>query len=178
MKTRIIVDSTTDLMPEYKSRAITVPLTVRFDDREYLDGVTIDHKTFYEKLVESDVLPTTSQATPETFFGAYDEVKEKVESAVVITLSSKLSGTYQSAVIAAEEYENIHVCPGNRKGRRRRFRKTCPFGIFRIIGRSPVKIYRGQQASLGGGSAGHPLYRDRKRDRNTCGTGRDRRGVL
>lgn len=109
MKTRIIVDSTTDLMPEYKSRAITVPLTVRFDDREYLDGVTIDHKTFYEKLVESDVLPTTSQATPESFFSAYDEVKEKGESAVVITLSSKLSGTYQSAVIAAEEYENIHV---------------------------------------------------------------------
>ena len=109
MKTKIIIDSTTDLMPEFKSRAVTVPLTVRFDDREYLDGVTIDHKTFYEKLVESDVLPTTSQATPNDFIGEYDKIKESGESAVVITLSSKLSGTYQSAVIAAEDYDSIHV---------------------------------------------------------------------
>ena len=57
MKTRIIVDSTADLMPEYKSRVHTVPLTVSFGAEEYIDGVTIDHKTFYEKLIESDVLP-------------------------------------------------------------------------------------------------------------------------
>ena len=51
MKTRIIVDSTADLMPGYKEQVRVVPLTVHFGDREYIDGVTIDHKTFYEKLV-------------------------------------------------------------------------------------------------------------------------------
>ena len=64
MKTRIIVDSTTDLMPEVKSRVSVVPLTVHFGEEEFIDGVTIDHKAFYEKLVETDVHPTTSQATP------------------------------------------------------------------------------------------------------------------
>ena len=107
MKTRIIVDSTADLMPEYKERVQIVPLTVHFGDQEYIDGVTIDHKTFYEKLVESDVLPTTSQATPDAFMKEFDKVKEAGEAAVVITISSKLSGTYQSATIAASEYDNI-----------------------------------------------------------------------
>ncbi len=46
MKPRIIVDSTADLMPEYKSRVHTVPLTLRFGDEEFIDGVTIDHKPF------------------------------------------------------------------------------------------------------------------------------------
>lgn len=109
MKTKIIVDSTADLMPEYKSLVQTVPLTVRFGDAEYTDGVTIDKKRFYEMLVESDVLPTTSQATPDAFIKEFDKIKENGDSAVVITISSKLSGTYQSAVIAAAEYENIYV---------------------------------------------------------------------
>ena len=109
MKIRIIVDSTMDLMPEYKSRVSVVPLTVRFGDQEYIDGITIDHNTFYKKLVEEDALPTTSQATPDAFMKEFDKVKEAGESAVVITLSSKLSGTYQSAMIAATEYKNIHI---------------------------------------------------------------------
>ena len=109
MKTRIIVDSTADLLPELKKRVHVVPLTVHFGETEYIDGVTIDHKTFYEKLVESDVLPTTSQATPDAFMQEFEKAKEAGEAAVVITLSSKLSGTYQSAMIAAAEYENIYV---------------------------------------------------------------------
>ena len=109
MKTRIIVDSTADLVPECKSRVSIVPLTVHFGQEEYIDGITIDHKTFYEKLVESDVLPTTSQAAPDAFMMEFDMVKEAGDSAVVITLSSKFSGTYQSAMIAAAEYENIYV---------------------------------------------------------------------
>ena len=109
MTTRIIVDSTADLMPEYKARVHTVPLTVHFGATEYIDGVTIDHKTFYEKLIESDVLPTTSQATPDAFMQEFEKVKAAGEQAVVITLSSKFSGTYQSAMIAAAEYEGIYV---------------------------------------------------------------------
>ena len=109
MKTRIIVDSTADLMPEYKSRESMVPLTVHFGEEEYIDGVTIDHKTFYEKLIESDVLPSTSQATPDAFMKEFNKAKEAGEAAVVITLASKFSGTYQSAMIAAAEYEDIYV---------------------------------------------------------------------
>lgn len=109
MKTRIIVDSTADLLPELKQRVYTVPLTVHFGEEEYIDGVTIDHKAFYEKLVETDVMPSTSQATPAGFAAEYEKAAMAGESAVVITISDKLSGTYQSAVIAAEEYENVHV---------------------------------------------------------------------
>ena len=109
MSVKIIVDSTTDLIPAVKERVETVPLTIRFGEEEFIDGVTIDHKMFYEKLIESDVIPTTSQASPATFETYFDKVKENKDEAVVITVSSKLSGTYQSACIAAEEYDNIHV---------------------------------------------------------------------
>ena len=64
MKIRMIVDSTTDLMPEHKQRVQVVPLTVRFGEEEYIDGVTIDHNTFYQKLVESYYSPTITQAPP------------------------------------------------------------------------------------------------------------------
>lgn len=104
---RIIVDSTSDLTPEIKKQVHIVPLTVHFGDVEFIDGVTIDHKQFYEKLIETDVHPSTSQASPAAFEAEYEKAKD--EGAVVITVSSKLSGTYQSAVIAAEEYENIYV---------------------------------------------------------------------
>lgn len=109
MKTRIIVDSTADLTPEYNERVRVVPLTVNFNNEEYIDGVSIDKKTFYNKLIESDVLPTTSQATPDVFMKEFEIAKEAGEAAIVITLSSKLSGTYQSATIAAAEYDNIFV---------------------------------------------------------------------
>lgn len=109
MKTRIIVDSTCDLTPEIKKQVHVVPLTVHFGDEEYIDGITIDHKQFYEKLIETDVHPSTSQATPAAFEEEYKKAKAAGESAVVITLSSKLSGTYQSAVIATEDCEEIYV---------------------------------------------------------------------
>lgn len=112
MKTRIIVDSTADLSAESKAKLGIVPLTVHFGDYEYLDGVTIDHKTFYEKLIESDELPTTSQATPDSFMKEFEKINKDGDSAVVITISSKLSGTYQSAVIAAEDFDNIYVVDG------------------------------------------------------------------
>ena len=109
MGVKIIVDSTADLLPQIKSRVQVVPLTVHFGDREYIDGVTIDHKTFYEMLVESDELPSTSQAAPSAFSEAYHRVTRDGDSAVVLTLSQKLSGTYQSAMIAAEDYADIFV---------------------------------------------------------------------
>ncbi len=109
MKTRIIVDSTADITPEVAQRVSVVPLTVHFGDEEYVDGVTITHKQFYEKLVESDVMPSTSQATPAAFAQMFQQIAEAGDSAVVITLASQLSGTYQSAVIAAGDFDNIYV---------------------------------------------------------------------
>lgn len=113
MKVRIIVDSTADVSEKIRGRLTVVPLTVHFGDEEYIDGVTISRQEFYEKLIESDVLPSTSQATPAAFASVFAEVAANGESAVVLTISSKLSGTYQSAMIAAEDYpDNIFVVDG------------------------------------------------------------------
>lgn len=109
MSVRIIIDSTADVIPEVRKRVNVVPLTVHFGEQEYTDGVTISHKEFYEKLVESDVLPSTSQATPDAFSRVFEAVEKDGDSAVVLTLSSRLSGTYQSAMIAAGEHGNIYV---------------------------------------------------------------------
>ena len=109
MRVRIIIDSTTDLAPELRGQVEIVPLTVSFGTEEYIDGVTITHEEFYSKLIESDVLPTTSQATPAAFAEVFEEVAAAGDSAVVITVASQLSGTCQSARIAAEDYDNIYV---------------------------------------------------------------------
>lgn len=109
MSIKIIVDSTTDLTDSIKERVTIVPLTVCFGTEEYIDGVNLTHQKFYEKLIESDTLPTTSQASPAAFSDVFENCLMPGDSAVVITLSSKLSGTYQSAVIAAGEYENVYV---------------------------------------------------------------------
>ena len=105
-KVNIIVDSTADITEDVKERLTFVPLTLRFGDEEYIEGVTIQKKEFYQKLIESDVLPKTSQAVPADFSDIFEKIAAAGESAVVITLSSKLSGTWQSAMIAAREYED------------------------------------------------------------------------
>ena len=104
MSVKIIVDSTADLAADIRENLCVVPLTVHFGDEEYIDGITITHQSFYEKLIETDVLPSTSQATPAAFEEVFRRITENGDDAVVITVSSTLSGTYQSAVIAAQEY--------------------------------------------------------------------------
>ena len=109
-KIRIIVDSAADIVESVREKVTVLPMTLRFGDKEYTDGVTINNKEFYSKLIESDELPTTSQIMPLAFEDAYKEAVAKGEDVVVITISSKLSGTYQSACIAKEEVEgNIYV---------------------------------------------------------------------
>lgn len=114
MRVKLVVDATADLQPFVAARVGIVPLTVRFGDVEYVSGVDIDAKRFYELLVESDVLPTTSQPTPYAFEEAYRKALEEAEEVVCITCSAKLSGTHQSAVIAAEEFGGkVHVVDSN-----------------------------------------------------------------
>lgn len=113
MSIKIITDSTSDIYLDLaKELDITiVPLRVIFDEQEYFDGVDITNEQFYEKLVVSKNLPTTSQPAPEQYIPYFEEAKAKGDSVIVITISSKLSGTYQSAVIAKDmaEYEDIHI---------------------------------------------------------------------
>lgn len=110
MGIRIIVDSTADLTPQVRQRVAVVPLTIHFAQEEFVDGVDITGHEFYEKLVTGKVLPTTSQASPYAFSAAFGQAVAAGEEVIAITVSSKLSGTYQSAVIAAEDYpDSVHV---------------------------------------------------------------------
>lgn len=108
MKIRIITDSASEMV---SSEHLTVlPLTITFGTTEYADGVTLSHQKFYEKLIESDELPTTSQVTPFAFTEALKEAQANGEYAIIITLSSKLSGTYNSALIAAKDFPDmVHI---------------------------------------------------------------------
>lgn len=113
MGVRIILDSTANFRKDLENRFAIVPLMVNFGENSYADGIEIDNDTFYEKLVTSDVMPTTSQPTPDAFDRAFKEITEAGDEAVVITISSKLSGTYQSASIAAADYEGkVYVVDG------------------------------------------------------------------
>ncbi|MBO5328203.1 MAG: DegV family protein [Clostridia bacterium] len=107
MAVKILIDSASDIsQKEAKDLGVeTIPLEVRFGDDEYLDGVTLLSEEFYEKLVESDVLPQTSQIPPYRFEKEFKKLCESGDEVVAITLSSKLSGTYLSAVDAAKKFE-------------------------------------------------------------------------
>lgn len=110
MGIRIIVDSTADLTPNVRERVTVVPLTVHFGEQEFVDGVDITGYQFYEMLETSSVLPTTSQASPYAFSAAFGQAVADGEEVIAIVVSSKLSGTYQSAIIAAEDYSGkVHV---------------------------------------------------------------------
>lgn len=104
---QIITDSASDIVDVKRGDLTVLPIHIRFGEEDYLDGVDLTHQMFYEKLVESDELPITSQVPPFDFEEAYQKVREQGNQAIVITLSSKLSGTWQSANIAAEKYEDI-----------------------------------------------------------------------
>ena len=110
MGIRIIVDSTADLTPQVRERVIVVPLTVHFGEEEFVDGIDLTAAEFYEKLAVSPVLPTTSQASPYAFSAAFGQAVADGDEVIAITVSSRLSGTHQSAVIAAEDYPgSVHV---------------------------------------------------------------------
>ena len=108
-KIRILTDSGSDICAPFPENLTVIPLTIHFGPEEYRDGETIDHKTFYEKLTSGSALPTTSLIPPGEFEQAYKKARDAGETVIAILLSSKLSGTYQSAALAAEEFENVFV---------------------------------------------------------------------
>jgi DegV family protein with EDD domain len=104
---KIITDSLSDLTSDMaESLGITVvPLTVFFGHESYLDRVTITTDEFYDRLINGNVWPTTTQPAPGVFAELYNKLAEETDEILVVTLSSKLSGTYQSAVGAKDMVE-------------------------------------------------------------------------
>ncbi|WP_304819402.1 DegV family protein, partial [uncultured Clostridium sp.] len=110
---KIITDSTSDIDIEYAKtlKIEIVPLKVIIDGKDYKDRIDLQPSNFYELLEKSSVLPTTSQPSPQDFLDLYEDAKNQGDSIIVITLSSQVSGTYQSACIAKDlaDYNNIYV---------------------------------------------------------------------
>ena len=106
MAVKLISDSACDIsQSEAAERNITIlPLKTYIDGVEYLDGVTITPREFYQKLEACQELPTTSQLSPAEFADVFRPAVENGDEAVVITISGKLSGTSQSAAIAAADF--------------------------------------------------------------------------
>lgn len=104
MAIRIITDSTSDIPVEQQAPLgiDIVPLSVIFDEKKYTDGVDLKKEQFYEMLSKSTTLPTTSQVNPDEFEMLFKRYIDAGDTVVGIFISSKLSGTYQSAVIAKE----------------------------------------------------------------------------
>ena len=103
---RIITDSASDMPQETAAKlGVTVmPIHTRFGDEEYLDGVTLKPREFFEKLVETDEIPRTSQITPYEFGQEFEKWISAGDKVLCITMSAGVSGTYQSACAAAAEY--------------------------------------------------------------------------
>ncbi|MDE5591037.1 MAG: DegV family protein, partial [Acetatifactor sp.] len=104
MGIHIITDSASDIKTTERENLTIIPLTITFGETEYQDGVTLTHKQFYEMLIENDTLPVTSQIPPFLFEEAIKKAVAQGDEVITITLSAKLSGTWQSAMIAAENY--------------------------------------------------------------------------
>ena len=112
MAVKIIIDSGCDLNAAQASElgVFLVSMTVRFGNEEFRSGVDMSNEEFYQRLSSANTLPTTSQPTPFDFEAVYRKVLDAGDDAVVLCVSSALSGTYQSAVIAADGLEDrIHV---------------------------------------------------------------------
>lgn len=108
MGIRILTDSVADI-PQKLAKELNIevlPLTVNFDDGSYKDGVEISKKEFYEKLAKAKNLPTTSQISPQDFIEAFKELTQNGDEVIAILMSSRLSGTYNSAVTAKDYLKN------------------------------------------------------------------------
>ncbi len=106
MAVKLVVDSASDISKkEAEELGIhMISMSILFGDRTYMDGVELSGKDFFEKLIESDELPTTSQINMFQFEECFSELTTDGSDVVAITLSSKLSGTYAGAVSAAGSF--------------------------------------------------------------------------
>lgn len=110
---RIVVDSSADYSAaEAKNLNMElVPLNINFNGNSYQDGINITKEEFYEMLTTSEEFPMTSQPAPQDFLDIFEDAKEKGDSVVVLSISSGVSGTFQSATLAKNmaEYDEIYL---------------------------------------------------------------------
>lgn len=120
---KIIVDSASDVeKAEAENLGIElIPMKIRFGNTEYNDGINLSHREFFEKLIESAELPQTSQINEYSFEESFKRLTEDGSDVIAITISSKLSGTYSSAVKAAKKFggkvrvvDSVEACIGER----------------------------------------------------------------
>ena len=112
MAIRIIVDSSADMEEDYAAEhdITIIPMTIAFGSEQFAEGVDLSREEFFERLVETDELPRTSQIPPMVFQDLFQEAVDAGNEVVCITLSSHISGTYQSACIAAAPFkESVFV---------------------------------------------------------------------
>ena len=107
----IITDSASDVSQAQAAEwNITVlPLKIRFGNKEFLDGVDLSNRAFYERLIETDTIPKTSQIPPYEYEQAFQEAADRGEEVLCLCLSSGVSGCYQSACIAADGMDGVTV---------------------------------------------------------------------
>jgi DegV family protein with EDD domain len=110
-KVMVVTDSTANIPAQLMSPLPIeiLPLQVIWDHQIYRDGIDIQPKAFYERLAVDKVMPTTSQTTPEEFKSAYAALLEKGYDILSIHISSKLSGTLDSAVQAKRAFPGAHI---------------------------------------------------------------------
>ena len=110
---KILVDSSSDLTKEEAEEKgyLFVPIGISLEGKEYEDGVDLTKDEFYDLLVNGETFPKTSQPSPQVFLDLFEQAKKDGDEIVAILLSSALSGTYQSAVLARQmaDYEGIHL---------------------------------------------------------------------
>jgi len=109
---RILCDSGCDVPDDIRTRLGIglVSLTIRFGQNEYVDRVTLSPAEFWSKCKESPTLPETAAPSPGAFRAAFDEAADGgADGIIVLTISADLSGTYQSAQLAASEFERVPV---------------------------------------------------------------------
>jgi DegV family protein with EDD domain len=108
MTVKIVTDSTSDLTPEIvdKLGITVVPLHVCIGSETYLDGVDLTTPEFYRRLAENKILPTTSAPSPKSFVDVFDRLSDETDEILVITISSKLSATYEAAMEGKRRWEN------------------------------------------------------------------------
>ena len=120
---KIIIDSAADISKsEAQSLGIEmIPMIISFGDEDYYDGENLTAKEFYEKLASSKVVPKTAQVNPFRWEEAFTRLTENGDEVLAITISSKLSGTYQSACQASEKFngkvrvvDSLNACAGER----------------------------------------------------------------
>ena len=149
---RILTDSTSDISPARAAElgVEILPLTVLFGEESFQDGVEITNEAFYARLEKADALPTTAQIPPETFIQTFERLTKSGDQVLAILISSAMSGTYQSAMIARGIVDESKIAVVDAR--------TVTFGMGLLV--EAACQLRDQELSLlnqgAGGGAGRP----------------------